>query len=150
VEGEELVAHRFPSGSIGLASPGDLHPKPKIQGLERQSFWTTLRRIFNPESCTVPAVCIPPSTRLRLREINERMRRKYGLEPEEECTFQQLTAAANTYRDAIRFDNGCCIRIQELTEGQRVTILDMTAHGEIPEPTNEVKASLHHQVLPNR
>ena len=24
-EGEELVSHRFPTGSVGFASPGDLH-----------------------------------------------------------------------------------------------------------------------------
>ena len=51
VEGEELVVRRFPTGSIGLASPCES---------SKQSFATQ-----------TPAVCVPPGARLRLRDIRE-------------------------------------------------------------------------------
>ena len=45
--------------------------------------------------------------------------------PVEEVTFTQLSAAVNTYRDAVRFKNGRRIRFQELGAGQRVKVLDL-------------------------
>jgi hypothetical protein len=39
--------------------------------------------------------------------------------------FTQVTAAAHHYRDAVRFPNGCEIVLQELSEGQRVLVLDL-------------------------
>ena len=42
VEGEELIVHRFPTQSIGLASPADLEPKPgDAAHLARESGQTT-------------------------------------------------------------------------------------------------------------
>jgi hypothetical protein len=46
-------------------------------------------------------------------------------------TFTQITAAANTYRDAVRFTNGREVRLQELREGQRVRVLDLSAAEEL-------------------
>ena len=54
VEGEELVVRRFPTGSIGLASPCESAPK-------------------QPFATQTPAVCLPPGTRLRLRDIPEHL-----------------------------------------------------------------------------
>ena len=90
----------------------------------------------------IPAVCIPPATRLLVRNIGERMQREHGLHDEEECTFEQLTATPNTYRDAIRFQNGCCLRIQELPEKQRVVVLGAVSASGEPEGTIEDSAVL--------
>ncbi len=38
----------------------------------------------------------------------------------EEVTFTQLTAAANTHRDAVRFDNGREILLQRLKKGSEL------------------------------
>ena len=37
----------------------------------------------------------------------------------------ELSADVNTYRDALRFRNGQHVKLQELSEGQRITVLDI-------------------------
>lgn len=101
VEGEELVVHRFSSGSIGLAS----------------AWWSGQQ---------TPAVCVPPGARLILREIPERLQHDLAVGPIEEVTFVQLSATPYRFRDAIRFTNGRDIRLQELREGVRVKVLNMS------------------------
>lgn len=41
-----------------------------------------------------------------LENVADRLRREYRLQAREEVTFDQLTAAPHTYRDAIVFQNG--------------------------------------------
>jgi hypothetical protein len=107
VEGEQLVVHRFPTGSVGLASP--------------------CSQVLSKET---PAVCIPPGARLRLRDIPQALR--LGLNATEEVTFVQLSAEAYQYRDAVRFQNGREILLQRLGCGQQVEVLSL-ASGDIPE-----------------
>ncbi len=123
-DGEELVTHRFPNGSIGLASPADLQPTPISGPGGRRSFWTALKDFFKPEPvCSAPAVCIPPGARLQLHAIPADFQDEYGLDAEEEVVFEELSASVNTYRDAVRFRNGRQVRLQELPENQAVTVL---------------------------
>jgi hypothetical protein len=131
-EGEELVAHRFPTGSLGLASPHDLKRAQEPAPVQRRSFWCTLKEFFNPQRTEpVPAVCIPPGARLQLQDIPARLQHELGVGPVEEVTFTQLTAAVNSYRDAVRFCNGRAVRLQELREGQRVRVLDLSLAEEL-------------------
>jgi hypothetical protein len=131
-EGEELVAHRFPTGSLGLASPGDLKRIADAPPAARRSFWCALKEFFNPPKAEpVPAVCIPPGARLRLHDIPARLQHEAGIGPVEDVTFTQITAAVNSYRDAVRFPNGREVRLQELREGQRVTVLDLSMAEEL-------------------
>jgi len=124
-EGEDLVAHRFPTGSLGLASPEDLKPTPKAAG--RRGFWRAMQEFLNPsKGKPVCAVCIPPGARLRLQDIPARLQHEFGIGPEEEVTFTQISASAHSYRDAVRFRSGREIRLQELREGQRVKVLDLS------------------------
>jgi hypothetical protein len=53
------------------------------------------------------------------------MRQRYGLEDEEGAVFTQIGADVNTYRDAIRFNNGVEVRLQELQQGQLVEVLSL-------------------------
>ena|SRR5581483_3153934 len=131
-EGEDLVAHRFPTGSLGLASPADLkralEPAPAV----RRSFWCTLKAFFNPPRAeAVAAVCIPPGARLQLQDIPVRLQHDLNVGPVEEVTFTQITASVNSYRDAVRFANGREVRLQELREGQRVRVLDLSVAEEL-------------------
>jgi len=127
VEGEELVAHRFITGAIGLASPAELCRAATCKnGLEKQSFWSRIRAaIFPPTFAETPAVCIPPGARLRMTGIPAGLQRDLGVEEEESVTFTQTTALANTYHDAVRFENGRQVLLQMLKEGQRVRVLSL-------------------------
>ena len=130
-EGEELVAHRFPTGSLGLASPADVKRAACTPPATR-GFWTNLKLFFNPpKHVPVPAVCIPPGARLRLEGISARMQADLSVGPVEDVTFTQISAAPNTYRDAVRFSNGTRLRLQECREGLRVKVLDLSMAEEL-------------------
>ena len=130
-EGEELVMHRFPTGSLGLASPADLKRAACPPKAPRR-FWNVLISFFNPPQIDpVCAVCIPPGARLNLHCLPVRLQRQCGVSGVETVTFTQITAAAHAYRDAVRFSNGYVIRLQELIEGLHVTVLDLSLAGEL-------------------
>lgn len=92
-ESEKYVTTRFPSGSIGLASPGD---------------------------CTT-AVCVQYDTRLRIEGILSDLQTRLGVKEEEEVIFARLEHGA--YRDGIKFSNGKEISLQLLGSGVTVTVL---------------------------
>jgi hypothetical protein len=91
-EFERYETTRFPSGSIGLASPGD---------------------------CSA-AVCVQYDTRLHLERIPTSLQASLGIGPSAEATFVRLDHGA--YRDAIRFDNGKTISLQQLHSGVSVVV----------------------------
>jgi hypothetical protein len=127
-EGEDLVAHRFPTGSLGLAAPADLKRAIDPPAPARKSVWRAVVEFFNPpKSEPVPAVCIPPGARLELQDISLRLQQELNVSAVERVTFTQISAAVNSYRDAVRFTNGREVRLQELREGQRVRVLDLSA-----------------------
>ena len=128
--GEELVIHRFESGAVaGLASPCDLRKRQEYRSVPSQGFWQRLKEFFDPPSApAIPAVCIPPGTRLLVRDIPANLRRECGIQKDiEEAVFTQSTAAENTYRDAVRFPNGFEVLLQRFAEGQRLRVLSLSA-----------------------
>src|SRR5262249_42933318 len=86
-EGEELVTHRFPTGSLGFASSNDLC----ASGLKRarpSGIWSTLKRLFDPLPAeAVAAVCIPPGACLMLLDIPVRLQRDLEVGATEEVVF---------------------------------------------------------------
>jgi hypothetical protein len=116
-EGEELVTHRFVTGSIGLASVADLEPKPQL------NWW---RRLFYsaPALC---AVCMPPGARLKISAVTS-----HGVLSESFCgvegTFTQIHPEAYSYRDAIVFDTwGRRYLLQTLGAGIRLHVVSLAA-----------------------
>ncbi len=141
-EGEDLVTHRFPTGSLGLASPSDFCSLAEPAQAQAKGFRSTLKNRFNlPQTNPVPAVCIPPGARLTLQDIPAYLQLILKVGPVEEVTFTQLTAAVNTYRDAVRFKNGRQICLQELRAGQRVKVLDLSS-AQAFEPVREEQPEL--------
>jgi len=122
VRGEQLVTHRFVTGSIGMASPLDI-----VAANERRGWWSDLRCWLNPraELNRIPAVCIPPGARLRMSSVPENLRKGYDLRCVEEVAFVQLSANAYRYRDAIRFNNGRQETLQALSEGIAFEVLSL-------------------------
>src|SRR5208282_2096017 len=91
------------------------------------SLWSKVKEFLNPTlPPPVPAVCIPPGARLVLHDIPARLRKELDVTANEIVTFTQIGAAANTFRDAIRFWHGRTVLLQELEPGQRVEVLDLS------------------------
>src|SRR5215475_1250675 len=131
-EKEELVTYRFPTGSLGLASPADLARAATASAPARKTFFAMLKEFFNPPAASpVCAVCIPPGAKLRVENIPQRLQQSLGVGACEEVTFTQLSAAVNTYRDALHFSNGRDLRLQELREGMPVQVLDLACAEEL-------------------
>lgn len=92
-ESEKYVTTRFPSGSIGLAVPGD---------------------------CTT-AVCVQYDTRLQLEGISNDLQARLGITSDEQVVFARLEHGA--YRDGVRFANGKEISLQLLGSGVGATLV---------------------------
>ena len=120
-EGETLVVHRFYTGSKGLTSPKYLKPTEKPKGLIG-----AFKRMLTGQidEC---AVCIPDGARLILHDISPKLQQAHALSANEGVTFRQLSAEAATYRDAVEFENGVKVRLQDLDEGQTVAILALSS-----------------------
>lgn len=106
VNGDHLVVHRFPTGTIGL-----------------RFYRRRLRELLFPP--TVTAVCIPPGARLLLQNVPTRLQQTLGVTSTEEVTFIQRGLEANTHRDGVRFANGHEVLLQELEAGQGATVLSL-------------------------
>ena len=129
-EGEQLVAYRFRSGSIGLASPADVKPTevPAKDG-SRPNWWASLRSWFLPRpeiANPVCAVCIPPGSSLYLRDIPKSHQEELGVGEAEAVTFIQVSMEEYVHRDGLRFPNGKQLLLQRLRDGQRVDVLSLT------------------------
>jgi hypothetical protein len=128
IEGEQLVVHRFDTGTIGMASSADFaNPAEKrgAHGLAR--WWSALRSFLSPTLDRVNcAVCIPPGARLLLRDIPKRLQHQLEVHDTEVVTFTQVDADAYRYRDAVRFSNDHELLLQRLHEGQRVVVLRLS------------------------
>jgi len=73
-----------------------------------------------------------------LLDIPNHLQQQFGVGTTEEVTFVQLSATPYQYRDAVRFNDGRQIRLQELSEGLRVRVLDVSSPGESSsEPVRE-------------
>ena len=145
IEGEELVVHRFRTGSLGLASPADLQMRERLRGAALgTTFWQRLKSGLksylteSDPSATAPAVCIPPGARLVVMGIPGELQRLCGVSQEEDAVFTQISAEVNRYRDAVRFRNGCQIRLQDLREGLHVRVLSLSCTPELPPAASAV------------
>ncbi len=128
IEGEELIVHRFPTSSLGLANPADLQVLAETKAAQRRvGFWSAIKNWFAMETAqSAPAVCIPPGASLFLQDIPKHLQRGLVVAECEEVAFTQLSAQPGAYRDAVRFNNGCEVLLQRLNPGQRVKVLRLS------------------------
>lgn len=128
IEGEELVVHKFRSGSMGLASPADLLPRDEpVPDGGKKSFWERVKSFFEDPSGFPPAtaVCVPPGAQLILKNVPEELQRRWDVNEEENVFFVQISAEVNQYRDSVRFSSGLEVLLQSLQEGVRVHVLSL-------------------------
>jgi hypothetical protein len=123
--GEDLVSHRFLSGSLGLTSAAD--KEREISG-HNGGFLALLKKLLvSPINDNCSAVCIPPGARLLVRDIPKNLQKKYALDSDAaEVVFTQ-TGAGVGFRDAIQFQNGKTMLLQQLNEGQRIRVLSLAS-----------------------
>ena len=137
VAGDELVVRRFDAKSLGLAAAFNVRPVQERRNSSNQGFWARLRILFHRSSDNpILAVCIPPGARLLIRGISARLQCECGFREElAEAVFTQISADVNSFRDAVRFQNGVVVLLQRLHEGQSVRVLDLSsAEGQIGAP----------------
>ena len=93
-EGEIYVTTRFPSGSIGMAAPGD---------------------------CTT-AVCVSYGTRLMLENLPTEIQQTMGVAAVEDIVFTRLENGL--HRDGVKFANGVEMPLHRLGAGVLVSLID--------------------------
>jgi len=124
--GEDLVIHRFRTGTMGLMSPSEQRPVIVPRG---GRFWATVKNLFSfPSTKPVCAVCIPPGAQLLLREIPDSLQQELKIDSTECVKFTQVSAQVGTHRDAVMFANGRTVLLQRLNEGQPVQVLSLSSH----------------------
>jgi hypothetical protein len=126
-DGEELMVHKFPTHSIGLASPLDLQSTQTLTAKSGRTIWQRIKTAMTHAFDTpeVPAICVPPGAGLILRNIPLDLRGKWSVGEEEGVRFVQISAEVNTYRDALLFRNGRQVLLQDLREGMRVKVVSL-------------------------
>lgn len=93
-EGETYRSHRFPSHTVGFISEGD----------------------------TETAICMACDQRLRLEGLPAAVQNSCKVGAIANATFSRLETAA--HRDAVRFDNGAEISLQQLGPGVTAILTD--------------------------
>jgi hypothetical protein len=94
-EGEIYVTIRFPSGSIGMASPGD---------------------------CTT-AVCVSHGTRLRLENLPAEIQETLAVTAVEDIVFTRLENGL--HHDGVKFANGAEMPLHRMGVGVLVSLIDL-------------------------
>src|SRR5260370_28293105 len=143
VESEDLVVHRFSTGSMGLASLADLRECKRLkEAAPRKTFWQRLKDFVEQTDpyANAPAVCIPPGAQLIVRNIPEGLQKRFHLREEETAVFTQITSEFNRYRDAIRFHGNCEVRLQDLREGMPVQVVSLADASEWVPPEVTVES----------
>lgn len=128
IEGEELVAHRFQSGSLGLVSCFDYE---SWLNQRSRSIWQKFKAWCQSDGEPTPVVCIPPGACLRLDGLPECLKDQFHLSSWEEAIFTQLSAETNQHRDALCFYNRAIVLLELLPEGQKVKVLRLSSQEEI-------------------
>ena len=124
VEEEELVAHRFQSGSVGLVSCPDFNAWLNRRPI---GFWQRLKSWFSADEEPAAVVCIPPGAQLLVVGISRSLQKQFDLRESEEVTFTQTSAEPRWHRDALCFDNGSILLLGFLPEGQRLRVLRLAS-----------------------
>ncbi len=143
VEGEELVFHRFDTGTIGLTAsgaPGACNDRRHGSGWRG---W--LRRFFEAPRDPAVAVCIPPGAELRLKGVPRDLQRQWRIGEEETVRFTQLSAAPYMHRDALRLPHGEEVLLQRIREAIRAQVISL---GGDPEPVERTPEVIESPVTP--
>jgi len=131
-ESDDLVLHRFDTGSMGFCAAAELQQEMSRSELARG--WASFMRwIFPRRKCGLTAVCIPPGARLLVSEVPKNARPGFEALELESVEFTQLSERSYAYRDAIKLPDGETVLLQKLPEGLRATVISLVPEDEIVE-----------------
>lgn len=128
-ESDDLVLHRFDTGSLGFCANAELQNEINRSSLARG--WAGfLRWVFPRRRCGLTAVCIPPGARLLISEVPVAAKPFWGGLEKQFINFTQLSERSYAYRDALRLPHGETVLLQKLPEGLRATVMALTPEAE--------------------
>jgi len=136
-ESDDLVLHRFDTGSLGFCAAAELQQEMSRSQLARG--WSSfVRWLFPRKQCGLTAVCIPPGARLLVVEVPKNTRAGFELLEMESVEFTQLSERSYAYRDALMLPGGETVLLQRLPEGLRATVTMLSPEEEaVPVPVRE-------------
>jgi len=140
VDGEELVAHRFRSGTVGLVSCFDFscwQSKRPVGWKARVKSW------FSADEEPAPVVCIPPGARLLLYGVPKSLQQEFHIEESVEATFTEISAQEGQHRDALRIGNESILMLMLLPEGQRLKVLRLSSEEDMVTTPGVNELALH-------
>ena len=73
-----------------------------------------------------------------MKNIPADLRRLCRVSQDEIVMFTQISSEINTYRDAVRFESGCEVRLQDLREGILVQVQSLAGDPEYTPPVARV------------
>ena len=91
-EGEELILHKFRTGTLGFASAAELFRSEIAMRAKPEMFWATLKEFFIGRAmhqCT--AICIPPGARLLLSDLPAKAQKTLHVGPFETVMFTEIS-----------------------------------------------------------
>jgi hypothetical protein len=126
-EGEDLILHRFQSGTLKFVSAFD---RTKLEHAaargETAGFWSSLKhRIRNQRP--LRRVLIPPGSRLLLVDIPQSLRTSPSWGTSAVVVFIEIVERSNSYRDGVVFPQGARVPLQDLPEGLHALVLSTSA-----------------------
>jgi hypothetical protein len=129
-ESDDLVLHRFDTGSLGFCAVAELE-KEMNRGAFARGWSSFMRWLYPRKKCGLTAVCVPPGARLLISEVPRNARGGFELLELESVEFTQLSERSYAYRDAVRFSDGETILLQKLPEGLRATVIALAPEEEV-------------------
>ncbi len=129
-ESDDLVLHRFDTGSLGFCAADELQQEMNRSALARG--WSSfVSWLFPRKRCGLTAVCVPPGARLMVSEAPKAAPPSLKELALETVQFAQLSERSYAYRDALRLPDGETVLLQRLPEGLRVVVVALSPE-EVP------------------
>jgi hypothetical protein len=128
-EGEDLVLHKFGTGSLGFVAAGDLIECEAAEEKNSSSFWGAMKDwlLLPRNTAQIPAIYVPPGAQLLLDEIPASVQRSLCIQPCEVAVFIELHAQSYSYRDALLLPNATRVLLQDLPEGIHAIVLSTSS-----------------------
>jgi hypothetical protein len=142
-EGEDLVLHKFDTGSLGFAAATDLIQCEAAREKDSSSFWGLMRDwlLLPRRTERIPVVCVPPGAQLLVSGIPAGVQVCLCVQSSEIAVFTELHSRNYSYRDALLLPNATRVLLQDLPEGIHATVLSTSSDSSTQEENFAVRVA---------